>query len=193
MVLIISNKRHHVYRRIAVENNFDEAFKFTMFNEGGFSNIPEDSGGATNFGITIKTLKCYRNAPVTIDDVRNLDIHEAKEIYKKLYWLELKCDKISKTAICICLFDVGVLFGVKRCSLMAQKALSQCGHLLLCDGIIGEKSISELNNTDANKFIGAFYGKVSSRIRHIVAANPKQVIFKKGWDTRASRLLTLKS
>jgi hypothetical protein len=23
-----------------VGNNFDEAFKFTMFNEGGFSNIP---------------------------------------------------------------------------------------------------------------------------------------------------------
>ncbi len=176
-----------------MDSKFDEAFKFTMFNEGGFSNIPEDAGGATNFGITIKTLKYYRNKPVTIDDVRSLTIQEVKEIYKKLYWLELKCDRINETAICICLFDVGVLFGVKRCSLLAQKALRECGSILLCDGKIGEASINALNDTSANKFIGAFYGKVSSRIKRIVAAKPTQAIFKKGWDARVSRMLTLRA
>lgn len=176
-----------------MNSDFEKAFQFTMFNEGGFSNIPQDAGGATNFGITIKTLKEYRGKPVTVDDVRNIEIKEVKEIYKKLYWLKLKCDRLNETSICICLFDVGVLFGVKRCSLLAQRALRDCGHILLCDGIIGEMSIDALNNTATDKFIGAFYGKVSGRIKRIVAAKPSQAIFKKGWDARASRMLTLRT
>jgi lysozyme family protein len=77
--------------------------------------------------------------------------------------------------------------------LLAQKALRECGNILLCDGKIGEASINALNDTSANKFIGAFYGKVSSRIKRIVAAKPTQAIFKKGWDARVSRMLTLRA
>lgn len=44
-------------------SNFDDAFTYTIGNEGGYSNDPNDSGGPTNFGITIGDLSRFLGRP----------------------------------------------------------------------------------------------------------------------------------
>lgn len=45
--------------------------------EGGYVDHPADPGGATNLGITIHTLRAWRGAAVTKQDVKNLTVAEA--------------------------------------------------------------------------------------------------------------------
>jgi lysozyme family protein len=56
-----------------------------LAREGGFVNDPQDLGGATNMGITARTLAAYRGRPVTTEDVRALTRDEAREIYRSNY------------------------------------------------------------------------------------------------------------
>jgi hypothetical protein len=75
------------FRALAPAAGWDEAFgrcvEVVLGHEGGFSDHPEDPGGATNFGITHKTLAEFRGVDsVTKEDVRNLTRDEAKEIYR---------------------------------------------------------------------------------------------------------------
>ena len=54
--------------------------------EGGYVDDPDDPGGATNMGITFDTLQTWRQAPITKEDVKNLERNEAEQIYFQFYW-----------------------------------------------------------------------------------------------------------
>ena len=59
--------------------------------EGGFVNDPDDPGGATNYGVTIHTMRALgidldRDGVVTISDVRALTRQHAIEIFEKHYF-----------------------------------------------------------------------------------------------------------
>ena len=58
--------------------------------EGGFVNDPDDPGGATNFGVTIHTMRrlgldLNRDGSVNVTDVRALTKEQAVEIFEKHY------------------------------------------------------------------------------------------------------------
>ena len=42
-----------------MKENFDKSLAFVLADEGKFSDIPEDKGGPTNQGITLKNLIEY--------------------------------------------------------------------------------------------------------------------------------------
>ncbi|HVX82316.1 MAG TPA: glycosyl hydrolase 108 family protein [Devosiaceae bacterium] len=103
--------------------------------EGGFANNPVDPGGATNMGITRKTLAAWRKIspwwalPVT--EVRSLGRDEAGAIYKALYWDRCNADALP-AGLDLALFDFAVHSGPER----AVKALqSEVG--ARADGFVG--------------------------------------------------------
>ena len=55
---------------------FDEALKFVLKQEGGYSNHPADKGGATNKGIIQSVYNRYRRD-------KNLSIRSVKDIEDK--------------------------------------------------------------------------------------------------------------
>lgn len=69
---------------------FDLCFERVIGEEGGFVNNPADPGGATKYGITIKTLRNHAKLlgleKVDIETVRNLTLEQAKAIYRATYW-----------------------------------------------------------------------------------------------------------
>lgn len=67
-------------------SGLDELLGRLVLREGGFVNDPVDPGGATKFGITLKTLAQWRGKAVTVEDVRNLGLEEAKDIYRTVYY-----------------------------------------------------------------------------------------------------------
>lgn len=90
---------------------FEKALAFTLQWEGGYSNHPNDSGGATNKGITQKTYDSYYVG--SGKNVKNITDLEVKDIYKKMYWDQINGDNLTP-ALAITLFDFAVNSGVNR-------------------------------------------------------------------------------
>ena len=59
---------------------FRDALRLVLKWEGGFSNHPNDPGGATNLGITHRTLSEWYGRAVPIEDLRSLSVGEAEPL-----------------------------------------------------------------------------------------------------------------
>lgn len=69
-----------------MKDTFPRALALVLAQEGGYADHPYDPGGATNFGITIATLRDWRGRPVSKADVRALGRDEVAAIYRARYW-----------------------------------------------------------------------------------------------------------
>lgn len=96
-----------------MRETFDAYFPRLMEHEGGYVDHPSDPGGATKYGITIKTLGGWRKRPVTKGDVRQLSKSEASEIYRARYWNAIDGDKLQPGVDAVAL-DIAVNHGVGR-------------------------------------------------------------------------------
>lgn len=108
-----------------MENNkelFKKALRFVLNREGGYSNNPNDKGGATNKGITQNTYNAYlKRKGRQARDVRNITDAEVEDIYYSSYWLGAGCDKMSPVFAVVC-FDTAVNMGVGRVKPFLQEA-----------------------------------------------------------------------
>lgn len=75
-------------------DNFDEWVEKILEEEGGFVDLEDDKGGATNLGVTIPILEQFRQANCDRDDIEDLTPAEAKEIYKELFWDKARLDEL---------------------------------------------------------------------------------------------------
>lgn len=77
---------------------FDEAFKFTVGEEGGFQADYDDPGNWTGGDIGKGELRgtkygiSARAFPML--DIKNIQLEDAKLIFKKKYWDEAGCDRL---------------------------------------------------------------------------------------------------
>lgn len=162
------------------------ALTFTLKNEGGYSDVPQDRGGATNFGITISDFSTFLGRAATKAEVKNMKLEQAKEIYRKKYWDAMNCGDIQDQSIATAIFDMGVLCGIRTSPKWAQEI---CG--LDVDGRLGSKTLEALNNITRESFIPKFANRAQSYFQAIVDNRPNQKVFLKGWTNRANRLRAL--
>jgi lysozyme family protein len=175
---------------------FDQAFSFVLKSEGGFVNDAKDPGGATKWGVAnfrekLSAYEMYVGRQVSDVEIENLTLDEVKKFYFQVFYCSVKCDQIKWPAITIALFDSSVLYGQQTTSLMAQRALNECGMMLLADGVIGKLTVKCLNEVDTRDFIDRFVDQIFKRIQRIVAQDPVKKKYENGWKNRTSRLLTL--
>lgn len=149
-----------------------------LANEGGYVNHPKDPGGATNFGITHKTLAAWRGRPVTKDDVRNLTPDEATAIYRANYWNLLNADSLPD-GVDLEAFDFGVNAGIGRSAKTLQKVLG-----LKQDGQIGPITIAAAQKADPVALIEAFS---KARMDHYRSLRTWST-FKNGWTRRVNEI-----
>lgn len=169
----------------------DQALDYVLANEGGFSDHPADRGGATRYGITKETASRWRGYPVSVAEMREFPIYEARKIYEAWYWKPIGCDKILDANIATAMFDIGIVRGTGVSALYAQQVCNHRGAKLVEDHQIGPKSVAAINSIPRGDFIRAFASRAESGFRSIVAANASQEVFLRGWLNRAKRLLTL--
>lgn len=174
---------------------FEAALEFTLKNEGGFVNDPDDAGHATNFGISAVTLSQYRKKEITVDDVKNLTKEEAAAIYFSFYWLPNRCSEIEQPAIAIAIFDASILFGVVTTAMYAQEAVNAAkrasGREIEVDGVIGRRTLTALATVDPVLFVRYFRTLLLQRIESIITKHPKNEKFRLGWNSRVDRFLNL--
>jgi lysozyme family protein len=172
---------------------FEQAFAFTLGNEGKFVNAKNDKGGATKYGITIATLSRWLGRPASVLEVQNLTLEVAEAIYNKWYWDALGCDAITHTGVAMAMFDIGVVRGIGIPPVYAQSICVAHGIPLVQDGHLGPKSLAAINSISQAGFVRDFSVKTEAGFRAIVAKDPSQQKFLKGWVNRAHHLLTLAS
>lgn len=93
--------------------NFTACHAVTAWWEGGYVDHPSDPGGATNWGITIRTLAAWRKRPVTKAEVKALTRAEAEQIFKANYWIPVGAETMPR-GVDLCAYDEGVNSGPAR-------------------------------------------------------------------------------
>jgi len=137
--------------------SFERALTFVLMHEGGYSDHARDPGGATNFGITHRTLSKWRGKTVGPREVRSLDRSEASDIYRQEYWHRCKCDQLPP-ALAFLMFDAAVNKGVGRAIKILQKSLNTSA-----DGIIGPVTLKAVRARDPRRLMIEFAAR---RMRH---------------------------
>ncbi|WP_424990380.1 glycosyl hydrolase 108 family protein [Fluviibacterium sp. S390] len=155
---------------------FVKCLDIIFMHEGGYADHPEDPGGATNMGITHKTLAAWRGQPVTKDDVRDLTREEAGEIYRANYWNALSCDGLP-AGVDLVAFDFGVNAGVRRSAKLLQKLVH-----VEQDGQVGPITVGAAQTLEAEHIINAFS---DGRMEHYRSLKTWDT-FKKGWTRRTT-------
>ena len=123
-------------------NNFGAVLDHVYQYEGGFVNHPKDPGGATNFGITKRTLEEHLGRTVSIEEVRNLGRGVADEIYKKSYWAKVSGDHLPQGYDLVAM-DGAVNSGPRRGAKWLQKGLG-----VTADGKIGGLTLEAAREAD---------------------------------------------
>lgn len=164
----------------------DEILDHVLHYEGGYVNLAQDKGGATNFGITAATLGAWRQLgrKASPDEVRAMSRAEAKAIYSKRYIADPGFNAIADGNLKLIVVDCGVLYGVKRAAIWLQTALG-----IAADGAIGTQTTTALSSANPKLIGRSILAQRVQRIKDRVAADPTQAIFLKGWMNRANDLL----
>ena len=112
--------------------------------EGGFVNDPDDPGGATNFGVTIHTMRrlgldLTGDGAVSVADVQALTRAQAQEIFVEHYFERPSIDQLPE-ALHATVFDMYVNAGANAVTLL-QRLLRDMGLEIIVDGVIGPQTI----------------------------------------------------
>ncbi|TPG58179.1 hypothetical protein EAH89_09490 [Roseomonas nepalensis] len=118
------------------EERFEACLDHVLAAEGGFVNHPADPGGATNLGITRRTLSEFRDAEASEDDVRGLTRAEAREIYRARFWTPMRCAELPP-GVDLMVFDFGVNAGPGRSLRLLQASVG-----VRADGSIGPVTLA---------------------------------------------------
>jgi lysozyme family protein len=128
-----------------MDDKFNRALKATFMFEGGFSDDPDDRGGATNMGITRGTLSRAKAAGWVPKDatIQTLTREQAAEIYRRGYWEPIHGDDLP-SPVAEMVFDCAANHGVGGAGRLLQRALNAMGHTipLAVDGVIGPKTLA---------------------------------------------------
>lgn len=108
------------------DKNFAHAFAQVIGHEGGYVNHPDDPGGETKFGVS---KRAYPD-----EDIANLTLERAKELYYRDYWEKLPA-LTDYPHLKERMFDFAINSGPKRAIKTLQKVLD-----VTADGIWGAKS-----------------------------------------------------
>ena len=165
----------------------DRVLSGIIASEGGFVNDPVDHGGATNYGITLNTLRAQADYEgSTIDTLKSLDVSVAKQIYTQHY---IKPYVILSNPIVFSLCVNGaVQHGVSGMNKIIQSALG-----VSPDGILGKTSQGKLlcNEASPTQFLAALVAGRLNYYASIIHKHPEQIKFACGWMRRVGRDITL--
>ena len=177
---------------------FDKALSFVLGNEGGYSNDPDDRGGATNLGITQSTLdRARRQMPDLPEKVEDLTRAQAEEIYRVFYWEESKADMLPYP-LCTLHFDAAVNHGLGGAGKLLQRTINNYAAKagldarVDVDGAVGPKTLAALCQCldikgNVSLICEIYCNQREAYYKAIVENNPSQKVFWNGWMNRLER------
>jgi lysozyme family protein len=177
-------------------SNFDIALQKLLAQEGGYVFDKDDSGGATNFGISLKFLQTIV-PDATINDIKSLSLSGASSIYKSFFWDKNNIGLINSQKLANMMLSECVNMGSKTFIEIFQNSINNINKMqinnmegtnvmspLSIDGIIGSETITKVNLLNENDLITELKDKCRLYYSLIAAKNPSQKKFLSGWYNR---------
>lgn len=189
---------------------FDAAVEHTFGREGGFTGkdgLPHDSGGPTNMGVTLATLRAVlrvdadgdgwadgdfdRDGDIGWRDVQLLPRSVAKErIYRPRYWDAPRLGLIARKRVAIKVFDLGVHAGPRAAIAVLQRAVNEARTVgvypLRIDGRLGTFTAAAIVRCDEELLLSAMVAEQATFYLAIIEQDPTQEGFRKNWLRRAA-------
>lgn len=163
--------------------DFDTAFHTLLGHEGGFTDDRRDPGNwtggtvgagelrGTKFGIAANT---YPN-----EDIRNMTLERAKEIYRRDFWDKVRADELP-AEVRYAVFDGAVNSGVRQSVRWLQRAVG-----VKDDGVIGPVTLRAVHAQDP----GAMLRRMLSQRLRFMTDLKNWPAFGRGWARRISELM----
>lgn len=178
--------------------DFIRAVNFVLGNEGGFSNDPEDAGGATNYGISLRFLQALSDErlrhygfhiPPDLIAVEKMTLAQATAVYEGEFWKAAPFAEIPRQPVCNYVFDMAVNHGPSIAIKLVQRSV--CAAMtsrdyLVDDGILGAKTIAALTRSSICLPM-AMIATRAQFYRELVIVRPANRKFLDGWLARAFR------
>lgn len=136
--------------------NFDQAFERLIGHEGGFQKDPNDRGNWTSGKVGVGTLKGTKFGISAMtypgEDIENLTLDRAKELYRRDFWGKAGCDIVPEV-LRFDLFDTAVNSGQDRAIKFLQAAAGATA-----DGSIGSATMLAITHMDPERLFARFNG-----------------------------------
>ena len=152
---------------------FDDIIEKVLEHEGGYVNDPTDAGGETKYGIS---KRAYPD-----EDIKELTIERAKELYKRDYWDRYRTadlpDRLRHIYVDMCI-NMG---GGRAIKILQEACNSKNANKIDVDGGIGPATIKAATNVEPFRLRAyrvMFYAE-------LVMKKPEQMKFWVGWFRRS--------
>ena len=182
---------------------YDQAFDITNIHEGRFSYDPDDPGGATNHGASLRWLSkageldldgdgwpdgdLDRDGDIDIDDIKRLTRDDVRILFFHHWWEKFDLHLLpALTAVKV--FDLSINMGPRPGFRCLQRAAKACRYDIADDGIIGPQTqsvIRELGRSNEPALLAALCSEAAGFYRSLIAGKPVFVKYQNGWLKRA--------
>lgn len=166
-------------------DNFTKCIEYVLENEGGLADNPNDPGGITNWGISLRTYKELEFPQATADDIKHISRESAIEFYKSHYWLAQYENIFSDLVRCY-IFDMAINCGPAIAHKIAQRAVwatSASTAEVIEDGILGEVSLHCINCC-GQMIMPALRAERANHYKILILQNSNLKVFESGWLAR---------
>ncbi len=165
------------------QDNFARALSAVLRHEGGYADHPRDPGGATNMGITRKTLASWRKVSpwwnLSKDEVKRLTQGEAGSIYRANYWNEIKGDSLP-AGLDYAVMDYAVNSGPGRAAKLLQSLVG-----VAQDGQIGPVTLLAVGKVHSSNLSSLINAYCDARLKFLSGLSTFPT-FGRGWKNRVA-------
>lgn len=169
-------------------SDFKTALKIALSHEGGYANVPGDTGGETYRGISRNNWPAWRgwgiidkSKPKHNQVLKDKQLAGLVEVfYYEHFWKPIQGDRIHDQSVANLLMDFYIHSGYH-----AIKAIQRVVKVK-DDGIVGTQTLAAINAADP---VAVFAGLKAARIKflkEIVTRRPDQQKFLAGWMNRVN-------
>jgi lysozyme family protein len=167
-------------------SRFDACLAEVLRQEGGYVANALDPGGATNLGITRRTLAGWRKVSpwwkLPAAEVQALQRPEATRIYRSLYWDRCRANELPP-GLDLSLFDFAVNSGPGRAIKTLQRQVGT-----VADGLVGPRTLAAIKARIAivgvsGLIVALCDGRLGFLQRLAIAAT-----FGAGWSRRVAEI-----
>lgn len=149
-------------------------------HEGGFVNDPDDKGGATNMGVTLRTYQAYCGSEKNVADLMHISYGTWQKIMKDGYWDRCRADEIVSQSVAEIMVDWCVNSG----SVAIKQIQTIVG--IKPDGMVGPLTLAAINGSDAEDLFNCIKLARIQHYENIIKADPVKRKYRKGWMNRVN-------
>lgn len=183
-------------------STFIDAIDTVLAHEGGFADDPNDPGGATNYGISLRWLRregidldMDDDDDVDVIDVRQMPRSRAVALYREHWWKRYRYHRLEAQTVATKVFDLAVNMGHRQAVRILQRALQACRCPVIVDGILGSNTTGAANELPPARMLPAIRSEAAGFYRLLIGRNaalrdhgidaPDFRQYERGWLRRA--------